>query len=185
MVSVSGKLTMKPVCQLLRSHRVSLSTVESPVGAFFIQRVSVDNAADAGNCAVGPCRLPVFSRGLFVVPSGSCAFAFLNRLAVVASAAARPAASRCCDGRRMRFFITAAAFGRRMLRSRHAWFAASTGSCIVSSPLLSSARVDNWKLAGLYGESRGFFSTHPDIRPPRSLACRVPHHATLETELGG
>lgn len=53
----------------------------------------------------------------------------------------------------------------------------------VSSALFSSARVDNWRLEGLYGESRGFFSIHPGIRPPRSLVYYMPHYATLETEL--
>jgi hypothetical protein len=35
-VSVSGKLTVKLTCELLRSYRVSLATVEFLVRAFFI-----------------------------------------------------------------------------------------------------------------------------------------------------
>ena len=75
MVSVSGKLTVKPAYKLLRSYRVSLAAVEFPVGAFFIQRFSVDDTADIGNYAVGSYRLPIFSRGLF---AGSYTFASLS-----------------------------------------------------------------------------------------------------------
>lgn len=130
-ILVLGKLIVKPVCELLRSHGVSLATVEFPVRAFFIQRISVGHTADTGNSAIWSRGLPYFLRSLFIVPAGLCPFAFLSRLTIVASTAAQPAARRCCDGWRMRFFITAAAFGRRMLRSRYAWLAARTGLCIV------------------------------------------------------
>jgi hypothetical protein len=51
-VSISDKLTIQLACELLRSHGVSLTTVEFPVRAFFIQTFSVDHAADTGNSAV-------------------------------------------------------------------------------------------------------------------------------------
>jgi hypothetical protein len=51
-ISISGKLTMKLASKLLRSHGVSLTTVEFPVRAFCIQRFSVDHTTDAGDGAV-------------------------------------------------------------------------------------------------------------------------------------
>jgi hypothetical protein len=55
--------------------------------------------------------------------------------------------------------------------------------CCVFSDLVSSARADNWRPAGPYGEFRGFFLIYPGIQSPRSLIRRVLHYAILETEL--
>jgi hypothetical protein len=39
-VSVADKLTVKPACELLWPYRVPLATMELPVRAFSIQRLS-------------------------------------------------------------------------------------------------------------------------------------------------
>lgn len=84
MVSVSGKLTVKPACELLRSHGVSLATVEFLVRVFFIQRASVDHAADAGNYVVRWCRCRISPRLVPVVggsqAKGRCAWGRVGSL---------------------------------------------------------------------------------------------------------
>lgn len=171
MVSISGKLTLKPACELLLSYGISLSTIEFLVRASFVQRVSVDYVADIGNYVVGSCRLPLFLRGLFIALTGSCVFAFLSRLMVIASVAARPAAKSCCE-KLLRQIANMILYHCRCLQLTNAleqiYLVRSEYGIVyyTSSALVSSAKVDSQRLEGLYGESRGFFLIYLGIQPP-------------------